>query len=144
MGTWDVIVRFPVAPGKSMEGKAACEAKWVMDGRFLRQEYTSLFAGKPLTVVRYLGFDRYKGKYVEVQMESTHTDVMHNEGTISGDGKTITCFGTAIDFTTGKEANVRSVTSITNTDSFSLELHYTDAEGVMAKTVTLTHRRKKA
>ncbi len=50
-----------------MEGKSTCEAQWVLDGRFLRQEYTSTFAGKPLTVVRYLGFDRHKGKYVEIQ-----------------------------------------------------------------------------
>lgn len=32
-----------------------------MDGRFLRQEYSSTFAGKPLSVVRYLGFDRVAG-----------------------------------------------------------------------------------
>lgn len=44
----------------------SCEATWVMDGRFLRQEYSSIFVGKPLTVVRYLGFDRHKGKFVEV------------------------------------------------------------------------------
>jgi hypothetical protein len=59
-GDWDVTVKFPVGPGKEMEGKSSCEAKWVMDGRFLRQEYTSTFAGKPLTIVRYLGFDRHK------------------------------------------------------------------------------------
>ena len=74
-----------------------------MDGRFLRQEYASTFAGKPLTVVRYLGFDRHKGKFVEIHFESTHTDVMHNEGTISADGKTRTMT------TTGKNAQGQAV-----------------------------------
>ncbi len=139
-GAWDVIVKFPVGPGKEMEGKSSCEAKWVMDGRFLRQEYSSTFAGKPLTIVRYLGFDRHKGKFVEVQFESTHTDVMHNEGTISADGKTITCLGRHIDAATGKEVKVRAVTTISDQDTFTLKLFY--AQGEEAKTITLIHRRK--
>lgn len=141
VGSWDVVVKFPVGPGRVMEGKSSCEAKWVMDGRFLRQEYSSTFAGKPLTVVRYLGFDRRKGKFIEVQFESTHTDVMHNEGSISEDGKTITCWGTQVDVATGNEAPVRSVTTILENDAFTHELLY--GEGKEAKTITLTHKRKK-
>ncbi len=141
-GDWDVIVKFPVAPGKTMEGRSTCEAKWVMDGRFLRQEYSSTFAGKPLTVVRYLGFDRYKRKFLELHMESTHTDVMHCEGTISEDGKTITCVGSGIDLAAGKKAKVRTVTTITDKDTFTLEMQYAGVEGEAAKTVTLAHKRK--
>jgi hypothetical protein len=101
-GVWDVSLKIPIGPGKDMQGTSSCDAKWVMDGRFLRQEYSSTFMGKPLTVVRYLGFDRNKGKFVEVHFESTHTDVMKSEGDISKDGKTITCWGTHIDLATGK------------------------------------------
>lgn len=142
-GVWDVTVRFPVGPGKHMEGKSNCEAKWVFDGRFLRQEYSSTFRGKPLTVVRYLGFDRHKGKYVEVHFESTHTEVMHSEGAIDKDGKTITCLRKHIDAATGKEMKVRSVTTIQDKDAFKLEMIYLDGEGKEAKTITLTHKRKK-
>lgn len=141
-GVWDVTVKFPVGPGKEMEGQSSCEAQWVMDGRFLRQEYTSIFAGKPLTVVRYLGFDRHKGKFVEVQFESTHTDVLQSEGDISKDGKTITCRGTHIDSATGKEMKVRTVTTFRDANAFTLEMIYAEAEGKAAKTITLTHRRK--
>ena len=113
-----------------------------MDGRFLRQEYASTFAGKPLTVVRYLGFDRHKGKFVEIHFESTHTDVMHNEGTISADGKTITCWGAGIELATGKEAKVKTITTPINENSFSLEMSY--GEDKDAKTVTLTHKRRQS
>lgn len=140
-GVWDVTVQFPAGPGRTMEGKSSLEAKWVMDGRFLRQEYTSNFRGMLLTVIRYLGFDRHKRKFVEVQFESTHTDVMHNEGTISSDGRIITCFGSHIDTATGKVANVRSVTTFIDNDTFTIELFY--GEGSRdAKTITLRHKRK--
>jgi hypothetical protein len=135
-----VIVKFPVGPGKVMEGKASCEAGWVMDGRFLRQEYSSSFAGKPLTVVRYLGFDRHKGKFVEVHLESTHTDVMYSEGSISTDVKAITCWGTHIDAATGKEVKVRTVTTFIDKHAFTLDMVY--GEDKESKTVTLSHKRK--
>ncbi len=142
-GDWDVIVRIPVGPGRTVEGRSTCEAKWVMDGRFLRQEYSSVFGGKPLTVVRYLGYDRHKGEFVELQFESTHTDVMHNKGKMSADGKSINSLGTAIDLTTGREANVRTVTTIIDTNTFTLELHYADPISGETKTLTLTHKRRK-
>jgi len=66
---------------------------------------------------------------------------MRNEGAISGDGKTITCWGTHIDAATGKEASVRSVTTITDKEAFTLELFY--GEGKDATAITLTHKRKK-
>jgi hypothetical protein len=142
-GVWEVTLKIPIGPGKHLDGKASCEAKWVMDGRFLRLEYSSHFAGKPLTVVRYLGFDRHKGKFVEVHFENTHTDVMHSEGDISQDGKTITCWGTHVDMATGTVVKVRTVTTLLDKDTFMLAMVYTNAEGADSKEITLTHRRKK-
>ena len=91
--------------------------------------------------MRYLGFDRHKGKYVEVQFESTHTDVMRNEGVLASDGKMITYLGTHIDAATSKEARVRSVTTIADRDAFTFEMVYTVDE--QTKFITLTHKRKK-
>ncbi len=143
-GSWDVIVKIPVGQGKTVEGRSTCEAKWVMDNRFLRQEYSSVFGGKPLTVVRYLGYDRYKSEFIELQFESTHTDVMHNKGMISADGKTITSFGTAIDLASGREAHVRTLTTMIDANTFTLEMQYTDPISKETKTITLTHKRRKA
>jgi ribosome maturation factor RimP len=139
-GAWDVSLKIPVAGGRVIQGKSSCEAKWVLDGRFMRLEYSSTFAGKPLTVLRYVGFDRHKGKFVEIHFESTHTDVMHAEGDISGDGKTITCTGTHVDSSTGKAVNVQTVTTISDRDNFTLEMSYLDPAGT--KVITLTHKRK--
>jgi hypothetical protein len=144
VGTWDVATKFVIAPGKEQEGSATCHAEWIMDGRFLRQDYSSTIAGKPFTVVQYLGFDRLKGKFFELHINCMHTDVMHNEGTISRDGKSITFLGPRIDSATRKEGKVRSVTTFVNKDTFTLEWYFIDADGKEAKVVTLTHKRKKA
>lgn len=141
-GSWDVSLKIPIGNDKYIDGKTFCKAEWVMDGRFMRLEYNSTFQGKPLTVVRYLGFDCYKNKYTETHFESTHTDMMSSEGTISPDGKTITCWGNHVDVAVNKSVKVRTVTTFVDNDTFILEMIYTDTDGKDVKTVTLTHKRK--
>lgn len=141
-GDWDVTVRFPAGPGRTMEGKSSCQASWVLDGRFLRLEYTSTFGGRPLSVVRYVGFDRHRGKFVEVQFENTHTDVLHAEGTVAADGKSIVSYGTHVDAARGRPVPVRSVTTFDGPDTFTLEMFYGESESGGPTTVKLTHRRR--
>jgi catechol 2,3-dioxygenase-like lactoylglutathione lyase family enzyme len=138
VGTWEVTARIPIAPGKHVEGRAACEGEWVMDGRFVRLEYASTFAGKPLSVVRYVGFDRHKRRFVEMQLESTHTDVMQCEGALSEDGSRITCQGTHVDAATGERVGVRTETTLSGR-GFTLVTTYRDKEGNDAKAITLRH-----
>lgn len=142
VGTWDVTLTIPIGGGKYIEGKSQCKAEWVFDGRFVRQKYSSTFRGKPLTVVRYLGFDRHKRKVVEIQFESTHTDVLFSEGDLSTDGRTITCWGTHIDVATNQPVNVRTVTTVTDTTAFTVQMIYTDNDGNDSKIVTLAHKRR--
>lgn len=35
-GSWNVTLKIPIAQGRQIEGKASCDAKWVMDGRNIR------------------------------------------------------------------------------------------------------------
>ena len=127
-GSWDVALKIPIGNDKYIDGKTFCKAEWVMDGRFIRLEYNSIFQGKPLTVVRYLGFDRYKNKYTETHFESTHTDFMTSEGNISADRKTITCWGNHVDVAVNKVVKVRTVTTFVDKDTFILEMIYTDTD----------------
>jgi len=142
-GTWNVAVSFPVAPGRNAQGRAICEAKWDLDGRFVRQEYRSTFGGKQLTIVRYVGFDRQKARFVEIQFESTHTDVMHNEGVYAVESGTITTAGRHVDAATGQSVTVRSVTTFIDQDAFTVQLFYADAEGRDAQTIMLSHTRSR-
>lgn len=140
-GNWDVTVRFPAGPGRTIEGRSSMTATVVMDGRILRQEYSSTFGGKPLSVVRYIGFDRYARKFTEIQFESTHTDVLQSAGAFSADKRTIISNGRHVDTAAGKPVSVRSVTTFIDDNTFVIEMFY-DEGASSAKTITLTHRRR--
>ena len=141
-GSWDVLLKIPIGNDKYIDGKSACEANWVLDGRVMHMEYNSTLQGKPLTVERYLGFDRYKNKYTEVHFESTHTDFMASEGTLSADQQVITCWGSHVDVATNQIVKVRTVTTFIDHNTVVLEMIYTDTDERDSKTITLTHKRK--
>jgi hypothetical protein len=141
-GTWEVSLKIPIGNGRIIEGSSSCQATRVMDGRFLRLEYKSMFMGKPLTVVRYMGYDRHREKFVEVHFESTHTDVMFSEGILSADKKKITCLGSHIDVSSGQSVQVQTITTLADPNIFVLEMIYTGQDGQDSKTITLTHRKR--
>ena len=76
-------------------------------------------------------------------MDTMGTGVLHNEGTISEDGKVISNSGESIDPQTGKPSRLHTVTTIIDRDNFTLEWFQVDGAGKETKVVTLTHKRKK-
>jgi Protein of unknown function (DUF1579) len=141
-GTWDVSTRYIIGD-KEREGKATCEAKMILGGRFLQQDYSSSFQGEPFHVLQLWGYDNIKKKSIEIMMDTMGTGVLHNEGTVSDDGKVITNSGESRDPQTGKPYKLRTVTTIVDDDNFVIEWFGTEDGGKEAKVVTLTHKRKK-
>jgi uncharacterized protein DUF1579 len=140
-GSWAVAVKFKFG-GREMVASATCESKWVLGGRFLEQDYKAASSGMPLDVKQYLGYDNQKKKFVEIKMDNMDTGVLHNEGTISADGKVITFLGERIDPLTGKANKLRTVTSIIDTDHYTLEWFITGADGKEERIVTMSHSRR--
>jgi hypothetical protein len=142
-GSWDVAIRYKLGD-KLREGTASCEAKWVLDGRFLRQDYTSQFQGRPLHVIQLLGYDNNRRKTIEIKLDNMSTGGLHNEGSISDDGKVITNVGESLDPTTGKPYKLRTVTTIVDADHFTLEWFRIDDVNKLNKVVSMSHTRKKS
>ncbi len=141
-GSWDVEVAY-VLGGKENKGKARCEARWILDGRFLEQEYKSNFQGKPFTVLQILGYDNQKKKTIELMLDNLSTTVLHNEGTISEDGKVISNEGESLDRASGKTEKLRTVYTIIDQDHFTLEWFRPAEGGKEEKVVSMTHTRRK-
>jgi Protein of unknown function (DUF1579) len=142
-GTWDVATTFKFG-GQERQGKATCESKWVLGGRHLHQQYQSTINGRPFTVLQILGYDTARKTFFELKLDSMDNGVMHNEGTISADGKTLTMRGDRTDPMTGQAGKIRTVTTITDKDHYALEWYMTGADGKEERTVTLVHTRKKS
>ena len=140
-GTWDVVLLYTLGD-KQHTGKATCEAKSILDGRFLRQEYHSRFQGKPYHVVQLLGYDSARKKTIEIKLDNLSTGLMHNEGTISDDGTVITNLGEGFDHSTQKSYTLRTVTTISDHDHFTLEWFRINDGGKAEKVVSMTHTRK--
>ncbi len=142
-GTWDVALTYTFG-GKEHAGKATCEAKWILDGRFLQQEYHSRFQGKPFHVVQLLGYDNPRKKTIEIMMDNLSTGLLHNEGSISDDGRVITNLGEGFDPSTNKPYKLRTVTTIVDNDHFTLEWFRINDGGKEEKVVSMAHTRKKS
>jgi hypothetical protein len=141
-GNWNVTVTYIIGD-KQHEGKATCEAKLILDGRFLQQEYSSRLQGEPFHVLQLLGYDNARKKSIEIMLDNLGTSVLHNEGTVSDDGKVITNTGESRDPQTGKPYKLRTVTTIIDHDNFTLEWFRVDDGGKEAKVVAMSHARKK-
>lgn len=142
-GSWGVEITY-VMGGKEHKGKASCESQWVLDGRFLQQEYKSKFMGKPYTVLQHLGFDNNKKKTSEIVMQSLSTSILHNTGTMSADGKVITNEGISHDASAGQEYKLRTVTTIVDPDHYTLEWFHLAGDGKAEKIVSMAHTRRKS
>src|SRR5271169_6616373 len=69
----------PLNPPETWTGTS--EGKWVLGGRFLEQrsEWTSM--GQPYSGLGYVGYDKYKKKYVSTWMDTTTTMIVNSTGT---------------------------------------------------------------
>jgi Protein of unknown function (DUF1579) len=141
-GSWDVAVTY-VIDGGERTGTARCESHWILGGRFLQQEYNSNFMGKPFTVLQLLGYDNQKKKTIELMMDTLSTSVLHNEGSISEDGKVITNEGELLNHETGKPLKLRTVTTIIDQYHYTLEWFQPGASGKDEKVVSMSHSRRK-
>jgi Protein of unknown function (DUF1579) len=142
-GSWDVDIVF-IINGKENKGKVQCESKWILDGRFLQQNYQSNLMGKPFMVLQLLGYDNAKKKTIEIVLESLSTGVLYREGSISQDGKVITNEGESLDKVSGKNTKLRTVTTIIDPDHYTLEWFRPGATGKDEKVVSMTHARRKS
>jgi hypothetical protein len=141
-GSWNVSVKY-IFGDKQQEGKATCEAKLILGDRFLQQEYSSKVQGQPFHVLQILGYDNARKKSIEIMLDTMGTSVLHNEGTVSDDGKVFTNSSEPLDPRTGKTYKLRTVTTIIDHDNFTLEWFRVDDSGNVAKVVSMSHTRKK-
>ncbi|HYE02548.1 MAG TPA: DUF1579 domain-containing protein [Phycisphaerales bacterium] len=129
VGTWDAQATFWMQPGAPpMESAGTAVMTMELDGRWLKQEYTSSFMNMPFRGIGYTGYDNIKKKYVSTWMDTMSTSMMASEGTFDPATNTYHYTGSFQD-PMGKNWKFRHTLKIESDDRVVFEMHQ-GGEGV--------------
>jgi hypothetical protein len=143
VGSWTAEVKCWMSPdGPPAINKATAKSSWVMDGRFIQEDFKGEFMGKPFKGVSLMGYDNTKQKFNSVWFDDMHTSMLYSEGNFDGANKVITLEGKMDCPITGqKDMVVKQVIRILNKDQHVFEM-YDSSQGPNTKTMEITYTRK--
>ena len=141
VGNWTAEVKSWMTPGAPPTvSQATAKSTWVMNGRFVQQEFTSDFMGKPFRGVGLTGYDNTKKKYSNVWIDDMHTSMFTSEG--EGENNVITLEGKYdCPITDRKDLPMKQVLLIVSQDKHVFEMH-DPTKGSDSKTMEITYTRK--
>lgn len=139
-GDWEVTAEFQ-SPAGSMtsHGKASCE--WMLDGRFLKQDFSGSMMDREFSGMGFTGYDNSTRKYQSTWMDSMSTAIFYMEGDIDEEGKILTLTGQGVDPATGEMKTYKHVWRMESSDQNVMEMYEPGPEGQMTRTATLTYKR---
>jgi hypothetical protein len=123
------------------ESFGTCEQKMVLNGHYLRQEYSGDMMGAPYTGICLMGYNNHTKKYESTWIDSMSTAIYKFEGTASPDGRTITQVCSYDDPVRG-HAVWRTVTRIKDDSTLEFEMFITPKGKKEEKMMEVTYTRK--
>lgn len=147
VGTWETSastwMEGPDKPPSVTTGKA--ESRWVLDGRFVQQDFSGEMMGQPMSGIGLTGYDNFKKKYVGFWIDNTSTAIYTMEGTIDKAGHVITLYGVSDDPMTGqKNKKVKYVTTIVDENHHTFDIFDVDQKGKARKVVSISYARSES
>ena len=145
VGKWDIVVRAWVEPGKpAQESKGTCDAKWILDGRFVYGEMSSQMMGMPFKGIDIIGYDNYKKRYVITHIDNLGTAISSGEGRLDLSKQVMTTFGKMDDAAMDeRDKPVKYVTRVVSKDKYVFELYDEVGGPNEYKVLELTYTRSK-
>jgi len=143
VGVWKAEVTCWMDPdGPPMVTQATASSSWILNGRFVQEEFHGEFMGNPFSGVSLIGYDNSKRKYQTIWVDDAHTSIFTSEGSADATGKTITLEGRMDCPMTGqKDKVVRQVFRILSPDKHVFEMHDPSRSGD-SKTMEITYTRR--
>jgi hypothetical protein len=123
------------------ETTGSTERKWIMDKRYLQEEYQGTFMGKAFTGMGIQGYDNVMKRYFGSWIDSGSTSMSMSTGTLSGN--TIKFKGKMSDPMMGKEVPYTMNLKIADNDHHSLEMWGPGPDGKNVKWMELQYTRAK-
>lgn len=141
-GEWTAEVKSWMTPGAPpMVSKGTAKATWVMDGRYLQEEFHGDFMGRPFHGMSLMGYDNMTKKYNSVWIDNMSTIMVKTEGEAGG-GKVLTLTGTyACPMTGEMQKPAKQILRIISDDKHVFEMH-DPSKGENSKEMEITYTRK--
>jgi hypothetical protein len=143
IGDWNAEVKFWMAPDEPPTiSKGTAKSTWTLKDRFVQQEFSGEFMGKPFRGIGFTGYDNVRQKYRSVWIDDMSTTMVTSEGDADTGGKVITFGGDYACAMTGeKHKESKQIYRILSRDKHIFEMH-DPARGDNSKTMEITYTRK--
>ena len=143
VGDWNTEVKLWNDPKSAPTvTKGTAKGSWVLNGRFVQEDFQGEFMGKPFKGLAFIGYDNTKKKFNNVWMDDLHTAMFTSEGNADAGNKVITVQGAYDCPITGeKNKRMKQVIRIVSNDKHVYEM-YDLSQGQDMKTMEITYTRK--
>ena len=143
VGDWNAEVKFWMAPDAPPTiTKGTAKNTWTLKDRFVQQEFSGEFMGKPFRGISFTGYDNVRQKYRSVWIDDMSTTMVTSEGDADPEGKVISFGGDYACALTGeKHKETKQIYRIISRDKHIFEMH-DPTRGDNSKTMEITYTRK--
>lgn len=143
VGEWTAEVKTWMVPGEAPTvTKGSAKATWILNGRYVQEEFTGEFMGKPFRGISLTGYDNVRQKYRSVWVDDMSTTMVTSEGDVDAAGKVFTYGGDYSCAMTGeKNKAAKLVSRLITKDKHIFEMH-DPALGENSKVMEITYTRK--
>jgi hypothetical protein len=141
-GNWKTVTRYWMAAGvEPVESDGTSQRKWVLDGRFLMEEFDGGNLALPFRGLGLFGYDNFEKKYTSAWVDTMNTSILTNLGDYDKAGDLVNFIGQYKDPWTGIRKKERGITRFTSKDRHRLEIHITEPDGKEFKMLEITYTR---
>ena len=140
VGNWKAEVKCWMDPdGPPNVSQATAQANWIMDGRFLQEDFRGEMMGKPFNGRTILGYDNTKQTFQSVWFSDMQTSMFCTEGKGENGNKVITLEGTSSCAGTGRtDIPMKVVLRVLSADKHTFEM-YDSSRGENMRTMEITY-----
>jgi hypothetical protein len=142
VGNWKAEVKCWMDPGGAPNvSHATAKAKWIMNGRFIEEDFQGEMMGRPFHGRNLMGYDNTKQTFNSVWLDDLHTSIFTSEGKGENANTVITLEGRATCPATGqKDIPMKQVLRVISPAKHVFEMF--DGSKGNAKTMEITYTRE--
>lgn len=142
VGEWNAAGKFWMGPGEPTATEGTATIKWILDGRYIQEEYRSEWGGQPFSGLSIFGYDNLAKQYTSLWIDNMSTAFFNSTGECDSSGKSFSFSGESPDCMTGKLKKHRMEWRVISKDKHVFEMHEADKDGKMAKMMEIVYTRK--